>query len=118
MSGARKRRLLSAARCVLIPSRDETSSLVAREALAAGTPVIGFRVGALPDIVEDGVTGYIVDNVMEMAGALQKAGGLDREACRTLARRRCDLRRCTQAYLDLYRRIAADERASVVLKKN
>lgn len=109
VSGARKRRLLSAARCVLIPSRDETSSLVAREALAAGTPVIGFRVGALPDIIEDGVTGYIVDNVMHMAEALQKAGRLDREACRALARRRFDLRRSTQAYLDLYRRIAAGE---------
>jgi glycosyltransferase involved in cell wall biosynthesis len=107
VSGASKRQLLSAARCVLIPSRDETSSLVAREALAAGTPVIGFRVGALPDIVEHGVTGYIVDDVADMAEAVRKADRLDRGACRAVARRRFDLRRCTQAYLDLYRRIAA-----------
>ncbi len=109
VSGERKRRLLSAARCVLIPSRDETSSLVAREALAAGTPVIAFRVGALPDIVEDGVTGYIVDSVAQMAEALQRVDRLDANACRAVARERFDLRRCTQSYLQLYRRIAAGE---------
>ncbi|MCU6550980.1 glycosyltransferase, partial [Klebsiella pneumoniae] len=59
----RKRRLLSAARALLIPSlAPETSSLVAMEALACGTPVIGFRTGALPDLIEPGVTGFIVDN--------------------------------------------------------
>jgi glycosyltransferase involved in cell wall biosynthesis len=109
VSGERKRRLLSAARCVLIPSRDETSSLVAREALAAGTPVVAFRVGALPEVVEHGVTGYIVDTVGEMAEAIRLADRLDRDACRAAARRRFDLRRCTQAYLELYRRIAAGE---------
>ncbi|HEY0138138.1 MAG TPA: glycosyltransferase [Nannocystis sp.] len=57
VEGEAKRRLLARARCVLIPSTaPETSSLVAMEALASGTPVIAYRAGALPGIVEDGVT--------------------------------------------------------------
>jgi glycosyltransferase involved in cell wall biosynthesis len=109
VSGRRKRRLLGAARCVVVSSRNETSSLVAREALAAGTPVVAFRVGALPDIIEHGVTGYIVDNLAQMAEALQKVDQLDRNACRAVAHRRFDIRRTTEAYLGLYRRIAAGE---------
>jgi glycosyltransferase involved in cell wall biosynthesis len=108
--GERKRRLLRAARCVLIPSQvAETSSLVAMESLAAGTPVVAFRVGALPGIVEHGVTGYIVDDVHDMAEAIRMVDRLDREACRRSARQRFDVARTAQAYLDLYRRIAARE---------
>jgi len=113
VTGHRKRRLLSAARCVLIPSRDETSSLVAREALAAGTPVIAFRVGALPDVVEHGVTGYLVDNAIQMAEALHMVDRLDRRVCREVARQRFDVLQCTEAYLELYRRIAAGELSRV-----
>ena len=77
---ARKRRLLNAARCLLAPSLvAETSSLVAMEAIACGTPVIAFPDGALADIVEPGVTGYLVGDAHEMARAIGAADGLDRE---------------------------------------
>lgn len=60
--GPAKRALLAEARCLLVPSTaPETSSLVAMEALASGTAVIAYGAGALPDIVEDGVTGFLVD---------------------------------------------------------
>ncbi len=67
----RKRRLLSAAQCLIVPSLvPETSSLVAMEALACGTPVVANRVGALTEIVEHGRTGFLVKNTDEMSKAI------------------------------------------------
>jgi glycosyltransferase involved in cell wall biosynthesis len=109
VGGERKQRLLGAARCLVISSRDETSSLVAMEALAAGTPVVAFRVGALPEVVDDGVTGYLVDDVEQMTEALQRVDRLDSNACRAVARERFDIKRATDAYVSLYSRIARRE---------
>lgn len=107
VAGPRKRRLLAAARCVVVPSRiEETSSLVAMEALAAGTPVVAYRAGALPEIVEDGVTGFIVDDVPALARAIEASGGIDPERCRRAARERFALERMTEAYLALYGRLS------------
>ncbi len=108
----RKRRLLTAARCLLVPSLvPETSSLVAMEALACGTPVVAFPVGALPEIVEHGRTGFLVCDEREMADAIPATAALDPEACRAEARRRFSLDLMTDRYLRLYERIAADDGA-------
>lgn len=108
VEGSAKAALLRAATCVLIPSTaPETSSLVAMEALASGTPVIAYRSGALPDIVEDGVTGFIVDDVTGMAAAIGRIGAIDPAACRRAAIDRFPLARTTAAYLDLYHRLSA-----------
>jgi glycosyltransferase involved in cell wall biosynthesis len=102
----RKRRLLSAARCLLVPSLcPETSSLVAMEAMACGTPVIAFPSGALPETVEHGCTGFIVDNADDMAAALQEVVAIDRQHCRRTAAARFSLPRMTNAYLELYERL-------------
>jgi hypothetical protein len=99
----RKHRLLAAAQCLLVPSlAAETSSLVAMEALACGTPVVAFPSGALASIVEDGQTGFLVRDVQEMAEAIEAARFLDPEECRTAARRRFSLARMTDRYLELY----------------
>ncbi len=104
----RKRRLLAAAQCLLVPSTaPETSSLVAMEALACGTPVIAYPSGALPEIVEDGRTGFLVRDPAAMAAAMAKVGTIDREACREAARTRFDARTMAAAYIALYQRLAA-----------
>ena len=108
-----KRRLLLQARCLLIPSTvQETSSLVAMEALAAGTPVIAFPSGALPEIVEDGRTGYIVSNTREMARAIKAADKIDAEVCRNEAKRRFAAGKMVAAYMQTYRRIIAHKAAA------
>ena len=107
IGGARKVRLLSGARCVLVPSTArETSSLVAMEALACGTPVIAYRAGALGDVVEDGRTGRIVEDVASMAAAIAGIGSIDRRACREAAEQRFDARRSCDRWIALLDSVA------------
>jgi glycosyltransferase involved in cell wall biosynthesis len=102
-----KRRLLSTARCVLVPSlAPETSSLVAMEAMACGTPVIAFAAGALRDIVAPGRTGFLVRDVGEMAEAIAAAGCIDGDECRREAEERFAVERAARAYLARYEWIA------------
>lgn len=103
----RKRRLLAAARCLLVPSLvDETSSLVAMEAASCGTPVVAFRRGALPEVVEDGRTGFLVDDAAGMAAAVGRVGAIDADACRETARRRFSHGRMAREYLARYQTLA------------
>lgn len=103
----RKARLLAKARCVLIPSLvAETSSLVAREAAAAGTPVIAFPSGAMAETVEHDRTGFLVQTVEEMAAAIDAAPQIAPELCRRVARDRFSRERMTAAYMDAYQRLA------------
>lgn len=102
----RKRRWLAAARCLLIPSLvAETSSLAAMEALASGTAVIAFRAGALNEIVEQGRTGFLVDDVQEMAEAIRHARTIDPAVCRRASVERFAADRMTRRYLELYEAI-------------
>lgn len=110
---ARKRRLLAAARAVLVPSSaPETSSLVAMEALASGTPVIAYASGALPEIVEHGETGFVVHDVRSMAAAIARAHEIDPAACRHAAVTRFSSDAMVARYLALYERLAEPPRAN------
>ena len=104
---ARKRRLLTAARSLVAPSLvAETSSLVAMEAMACGCPVVAFPAGALADIIEPGVTGFLVHSAEEMAEAIKLCDTLDRETCRAIARQRFALDRMVARYFAIYDRLA------------
>ncbi len=98
-----KEYLYNNALCVLIPSLiDETSSLVAMEALAHGTPVIAFKRGALSEIIIDGVNGFFVQNVNEMAAAIQNVGKLSSDICYKIAREKYDQRVMVKKYVNAY----------------
>jgi hypothetical protein len=113
IGGARKRRLLAAAQCVVIPSLvAETSSLVAREALAAGTPVVAFRQGALVETIEQGRTGFLVDDAAEMTEAMRRTADLDPRHCRDVARSRFSLDRMIASYFAVYEKLAATGKPS------
>lgn len=102
-----KKRWLARARCLLIPSlAAETSSLVAMEALASGTPVIALRAGALVDIVEHGRTGFLVSDVDEMADAISRAGSIRPEDCCRAAEQRFSAASAAGLYLERYRQLA------------
>ena len=101
-----KARLLAGAVCLLVPSTvAETSSLVTMEAMACGTPVVAFRSGALPELIDDGRTGFVVDDVQQMSEAIPAAAKLNREECRREARSRFDADRMIARYLQLYDRL-------------
>ena len=103
VGGPAKQRLLAAARCLLLPTiAPETSSLVAIEALASGTPVIAFPSGAIPEILEPGRTGFLVHDAPSMAAAIARAATLDPEVCRAAARERFSAARMIREYLALY----------------
>ena len=78
-----RNRLLGGAVALLNPiTWAEPFGLVMIEAMACGTPVISFPQGAAPEIVEDGITGFLCDDADEAVDALERVGGLDRAACR------------------------------------
>lgn len=107
VGGERKRHLLAQAACLLVPSKArETSSLVAMEALAAGTPVVAYPSGALPEIVEHGRTGFLVEGVEGLAEGIRRARGIDPEDCRDAARRCFSAERMVARYLDRYAELA------------
>ncbi len=104
VAGKRKHDLMAGARAVLIPSLvSETSSLVAMEAIASGTPVIAYPKGALSEIVTHGKTGFLVNNVDEMRDAILLADEIDPEQCRREARMRFSAARMVESYMELYR---------------
>ena len=103
VGGRRKARLLAGARCVLIASQaPETSSLVAMEAMASGTPVIAWRSGALGEIVDHGRTGWLVSSVKEMAAAIECAAEIEPQECRREAESRFSSEKMISRYCNLY----------------
>jgi glycosyltransferase involved in cell wall biosynthesis len=83
------------------------------EALAVGTPVIAYRSGALTDIIEDGVTGFLVDSVNEMADAIQRVHQIRSKDCRAAAEQRFSRDRMVRDYFDLYAAMVRREQVAM-----
>jgi glycosyltransferase involved in cell wall biosynthesis len=103
---ASKVELLRGATALLFPlAWEEPFGLVMIEAMMVGTPVLAFRRGSAPEVVEDGVTGYLVDSVDEMAWRLRGLRGFDRRRCRGRALARWSHLRMAREYERAYRRV-------------
>jgi len=106
LGDADKGEFLGGARALLFPiDWPEPFGLAIIEALACGTPVIAFRRGSVPEILEDGVTGYIVESVDEAVQRVADLPRLDRSRCRAGFERRFTAQRMAQDYTALYARL-------------
>jgi glycosyltransferase involved in cell wall biosynthesis len=117
VGGAAKDAFLGGADALLFPiDWPEPFGLVMIEALACGTPVIGWRRGSVPEVIEHGVTGFVVDDVEQALRAVERLGTLSRRACRQAFEARYDAARMTSEYLEVYRKVArhADRRLWLV----
>jgi glycosyltransferase involved in cell wall biosynthesis len=106
IGGRDKEEFLGNATALLFPiDWAEPFGLVMIEALACGTPVVAWRNGSVPEVLEDGVTGFVVESVEEAARAVARIPALDRRACRRAFNARFDAARMARDYVDVYRRL-------------
>ena len=106
---AEKSAFLGNARALLFPiDWPEPFGLAMIEAMACGTPVVAWRRGSVPEVVDDGVTGFMVTSEDEAVAAVHRVSGLDRRRVRTVFERRFTATVMARNYVDLYRRLGAD----------
>jgi len=102
-----KSEFLSGAIALLVPiDWPEPFGLVMIEAMACGTPVIAFSRGSVPEVIDDGVTGFIVEDINGAIGAVDRLGHLSREKIRQRFEERFTARRMAQDYLSVYRSLS------------
>ncbi len=103
INDAQKPEFLSGAHCLIFAiDWPEPFGLVMIESMACGTPVIAFNCGSVPEVMDDGVTGFIVNNVDEAVAAVAKVHTLDRAKVRATFDRRFVSRRMAEDYVNLY----------------
>ena len=106
MGGEAKRKFLREAYALLFPiDWPEPFGLVMIEALACGTPVIAWPCGSVPEVMEDGVTGFVVDDVDRAVDAVRRIPELSRRKCREVFESRFTAARMARDYLALYERV-------------
>jgi glycosyltransferase involved in cell wall biosynthesis len=104
INDSQKSEFLSGATALLVPiDWPEPFGLVMIEAMACGTPVIAFNRGSAPEVIEDGLTGFIVEDVNGAIGAVDRLSHLSRERIRRRFEQRFTARRMAQDYLSVYR---------------
>ncbi len=110
---AERSAVLGAAAVLLHPiDFDEPFGLSVIEAMACGTPVIAYRRGSMTEVIDDGVTGFVVDDLAAAVAAVPAAVALDRRVVRARAERRFGVERMVDDYLEVYRRVLDDSGTS------
>ena len=103
---AQKPEFLSNARALLFPiAWPEPFGLVMIEAMACGCPVLAFPLGSVPEVIEDGLTGFIIENEDEAVAALGRIGTLDRKAIRARFEQRWSAKRMAEDYVGIYKKL-------------
>lgn len=106
IGGERKLKFISEARALLFPiDWEEPFGMAPIEALACGTPVVAMRRGALPEIIEHGVNGFLADTVYEFQEYMQRVDEIDPRACRETVKEKFSLPQMAQGYLDRYEEV-------------
>lgn len=106
VGGAGRARLLGSARALLhLVDFEEPFGLSVAEAMAVGTPVIATRRGAMPELIDDGVSGFLIDDPAEAPAAVGRLGEIDRRACRARVEARFTAERMAERHETLYRRL-------------
>lgn len=101
------KKLLASAYALLYPLKyEEAFSYAVVEAMACGTPVIAFKKGAIPEIVNDGRTGFVVNNIEEAVIRVKEIGELSRLNCRQEVEDKFSLERMVDDYLKVYQQVA------------
>lgn len=107
VGNSEKGEFLGKASALLFPINwQEPFGLVMIEAMACGTPVIAFPHGSVPEVIVDGVCGFLVNNVDEAVGAVHRLGEIDRQACRRHFERNFTDERMARNYLEIYQQLA------------
>lgn len=102
----KKIQLLRNARGLLFPTQyDEVFGYVMIEAMACGTPVIGWSRGSVPEVVKDGVSGFVVNSVKEMTRAIKNIDNISRKATRDRAQRLFSVEKMVSGYEKVYKRV-------------
>ncbi|SIO61776.1 Glycosyltransferase involved in cell wall bisynthesis [Singulisphaera sp. GP187] len=110
VGGAAKDAFLGGASALLFPIEwAEPFGLVMIEAIACGTPVIAFRRGSVPEVMVEGVTGFVVDNVAEAVEAVGRVSGLSRRLCRQVFAQRYGADRMARDYQAVYRNLVSEK---------
>ena len=108
VGGDTRTRMLGAARALLhLIDFDEPFGLSVVEAMACGTPVIACDRGSMRELIDHGVTGFLVNSVDEAVAAVARLGEIDRAACRAAVTARFGVERMAERYLALYRALLA-----------
>jgi glycosyltransferase involved in cell wall biosynthesis len=106
VGGVMRGRTLGASRALLhLIHFDEPFGLSVIEAMACGTPVIAYNRGSMPELIEHGVTGFLVDDLAGAVDAIARVGEIDRTACRAAVAARFTVDRMADCYLSLYREL-------------
>lgn len=102
----RRNKLLGGAYCLLHPIFfEEPFGLSVVEAMACGTPVVAFNKGSMPELIESGKNGFIVETVDEAVAALGKIPQIDRQYCRDIVQQRFSVERMVDDYIKVYEKI-------------